>query len=77
MTLASCDWAWAHVSWTMTEMVSLIFFLPTMARKVGWRSITISAEGKFEDVTKQAGFDPNLRRQLRTAGDYDNDGAPI
>ena len=30
--------------------------------------------GKFEDVTKQAGLDPNLRATSCTAGDYDNDG---
>ncbi|MGO8793940.1 MAG: FG-GAP-like repeat-containing protein [Candidatus Sulfotelmatobacter sp.] len=31
--------------------------------------------GKFEDVTKSAGLDPNLRATSCTAGDYDNDGA--
>jgi len=31
--------------------------------------------GKFEDVTKAAGLDPNLRATGCTAGDYDNDGA--
>jgi tetratricopeptide (TPR) repeat protein len=30
--------------------------------------------GKFEDTTKQAGLDPNLRAKSCTAGDYDNDG---
>ncbi|HEX4920429.1 MAG TPA: VCBS repeat-containing protein, partial [Candidatus Bathyarchaeia archaeon] len=30
--------------------------------------------GKFEDVTKQAGFDPNSHAVSCTAGDYDNDG---
>src|ERR1700677_4920414 len=30
--------------------------------------------GKFEDVTKQAGFDPAMRGGGCTAGDYDNDG---
>jgi tetratricopeptide (TPR) repeat protein len=30
--------------------------------------------GKFEDVTKQAGFDPATRGIGCTAGDYDNDG---
>ncbi len=30
--------------------------------------------GKFEDVTKQAGLDPNLSATSCTAGDYDNDG---
>jgi tetratricopeptide (TPR) repeat protein len=31
--------------------------------------------GKFEDVTKAAGLDPNLHGIGCTAGDYDNDGA--
>ena len=30
--------------------------------------------GKFEDVTKKAGFDPALHATDCTAGDYDNDG---
>src|ERR1700704_3359703 len=30
--------------------------------------------GKFEDVTKQAGLDPNVHANSCTAGDYDNDG---
>ena len=30
--------------------------------------------GKFEDVTKKAGLDPNLHGTGCTAGDYDNDG---
>ncbi len=30
--------------------------------------------GKFEDVTKSAGLDPNLAASSCTAGDYDNDG---
>src|SRR5271165_327283 len=30
--------------------------------------------GKFEDVTKPAGLDPNLGATSCTAGDYDNDG---
>jgi tetratricopeptide (TPR) repeat protein len=30
--------------------------------------------GKFEDVTKRAGLDPNLHGVSCTAGDYDNDG---
>jgi tetratricopeptide (TPR) repeat protein len=30
--------------------------------------------GKFEDVTKQAGLDPSLHAKSCTAGDYDNDG---
>jgi len=30
--------------------------------------------GKFEDVTKQTGLDPNARATSCTAGDYDNDG---
>jgi tetratricopeptide (TPR) repeat protein len=30
--------------------------------------------GKFEDVTKRAGFDPTLHAMSCTAGDYDNDG---
>ncbi len=30
--------------------------------------------GKFEDVTKSAGLDPNLAATGCTAGDYDNDG---
>jgi tetratricopeptide (TPR) repeat protein len=31
--------------------------------------------GKFEDVTRQAGLDPTVRAVSCTAGDYDNDGA--
>jgi cytochrome c-type biogenesis protein CcmH/NrfG len=30
--------------------------------------------GKFEDMTQPAGFDPGLRAEGCTAGDYDNDG---
>ncbi|MFZ0135970.1 MAG: FG-GAP-like repeat-containing protein [Candidatus Sulfotelmatobacter sp.] len=30
--------------------------------------------GRFEDVTKQAGLDPGIRATGCTAGDYDNDG---
>jgi tetratricopeptide (TPR) repeat protein len=30
--------------------------------------------GRFEDVTKQAGLDPSIRATGCTAGDYDNDG---
>jgi Flp pilus assembly protein TadD len=30
--------------------------------------------GKFEDVTKQAGLDPDVHAKSCTAGDYDNDG---
>jgi|CZLA01.1.fsa_nt_gi tetratricopeptide (TPR) repeat protein len=30
--------------------------------------------GRFEDVTKQAGLDPNAHATSCTAGDYDNDG---
>jgi len=30
--------------------------------------------GRFEDVTKQAGLDPTVRARSCTAGDYDNDG---
>jgi len=33
-------------------------------------------DGKFEDVTKKAGLDPNLRGVGCVVGDYDNDGAP-
>ncbi len=32
--------------------------------------------GKFEDVTKKAGFDPAAHSIGCTVGDYDNDGAP-
>jgi tetratricopeptide (TPR) repeat protein len=31
-------------------------------------------DGKFEEVTQAAGFDPSLRAEGCTAGDYDNDG---
>ncbi len=31
-------------------------------------------DGKFEDVTKQAGLDSSVRARSCTAGDYDNDG---
>jgi len=31
-------------------------------------------DGRFEDVTKQAGLDPSMRATSCTAGDYDNDG---
>jgi tetratricopeptide (TPR) repeat protein len=33
-------------------------------------------DGKFEDVTKKAGLDPNLHGVGCAVGDYDNDGAP-
>jgi tetratricopeptide (TPR) repeat protein len=32
--------------------------------------------GRFQDVTKQSGFDQSLRATGCTAGDYDNDGFP-
>jgi Flp pilus assembly protein TadD len=32
------------------------------------------SNGKFQDVTKQAGLDPNVRAKSCTVGDYDNDG---
>jgi len=32
------------------------------------------ANGKFEDVTKETGLDPNVHAKSCTAGDYDNDG---
>jgi tetratricopeptide (TPR) repeat protein len=32
--------------------------------------------GRFQDVTKQSGFDESLRATGCTAGDYDNDGFP-
>ena len=31
--------------------------------------------GRFEEVTKQAGLDPKVRARSCTAGDYDNDGS--
>ncbi len=31
--------------------------------------------GKFADVTRKSGFDPNIHSMSCTAGDYDNDGA--
>jgi tetratricopeptide (TPR) repeat protein len=33
-------------------------------------------DGRFEDVTRKAGLDPNIHAISCTAGDYDNDGFP-
>src|SRR5438874_4305141 len=33
-------------------------------------------DGRFEDVTRSAGFDPRVQAIGCSAGDYDNDGAP-
>jgi tetratricopeptide (TPR) repeat protein len=49
-------------------------FLPDNGAQGGMSLFHNLGNGKFEDVTKQAGFDPTLRAATCTSGDYDNDG---
>ena len=50
-------------------------FLPDNGPQGGMALYHNLGNGKFEDVTKQAGLDPALHGIGCTAGDYDNDGA--
>jgi tetratricopeptide (TPR) repeat protein len=49
-------------------------FLPDNGAQGGMSLFHNLGNGKFEDVTKQAGLDPTLRGGGCTTGDYDNDG---
>ena len=49
-------------------------FLPGSGVQGGISLYHNLGNGKFEDVTKQAGFDPTVHAVSCTAGDYDNDG---
>src|SRR5262249_51636436 len=49
-------------------------FLADAGAQVGIALFHNTGQGKFEDVTKKAGFDPGLRAIACAAGDYDNDG---
>src|SRR5580698_9951912 len=49
-------------------------FLPDNGAQGGMSLYHNLGNGKFEDVTKQVGFDPATRGAGCTAGDYDNDG---
>src|SRR5215472_15907358 len=49
-------------------------FLPDNGAQGGMSLYHNLGNGKFEDVTKQAGLDPPMRGVGCTAGDYDNDG---
>src|SRR5580658_1603742 len=49
-------------------------FLPDNGAQGGMSLYHNPGNGKFEDVTKQVGFDPATRGAGCTAGDYDNDG---
>jgi tetratricopeptide (TPR) repeat protein len=53
----------------------LDLFLPDNGPQGGMVLYHNLGNGKFEDVTKQAGLDPKLHAIGCTAGDYDNDGA--
>jgi tetratricopeptide (TPR) repeat protein len=50
-------------------------FLPDNGPQGGMALYHNLGGGKFEEVTKKAGLDPNLHAIGCTAGDYDNDGA--
>jgi tetratricopeptide (TPR) repeat protein len=50
-------------------------FLPDNGAQGGMSLYHNLGNGKFEDVTKNAGFDPTAHGIACTAGDYDNDGA--
>jgi tetratricopeptide (TPR) repeat protein len=50
-------------------------FLPDNGPLGGMTLYHNLGNGKFEDVTKQAGLDPSVHAIGCTAGDYDNDGA--
>jgi len=49
-------------------------FLPDNGSQGGMTLYHNLGNGKFEDVTKQAGLDPTVHAYSCTAGDYDNDG---
>src|SRR5580704_13500209 len=49
-------------------------FLPDNGAQSGMSLYHNLGNGKFEDVTKKVGIDPNLHGTGCTAGDYDNDG---
>src|ERR1700730_3556848 len=49
-------------------------FLPDNGAQTGMSLYHNLGNGKFEDVTKKVGIDPNLHGTGCTAGDYDNDG---
>jgi tetratricopeptide (TPR) repeat protein len=49
-------------------------FLPGSGAQGGISLYQNLGNGKFEDVTRQAGFDPTVHAVSCTAGDYDNDG---
>ena len=49
-------------------------FLPDNGKEGGISLYRNLGNGKFEDVTRKAGLDPNLHAIGCTAGDYDNDG---
>ena len=49
-------------------------FLPDGGSSGGMSLYHNRGKGKFEDVTKSAGLDPNLHGTACAAGDYDNDG---
>jgi tetratricopeptide (TPR) repeat protein len=51
-------------------------FLPGSGSQGGISLYHNLGNGKFQDVTKQAGFDPSIHAIACTAGDYDNDGFP-
>src|SRR5262249_45384412 len=51
-------------------------FLPAGGSQGGMSLYHNLGNGKFQDVTKQAGFDPRIHAIGCTAGDYDNDGFP-
>jgi Tfp pilus assembly protein PilF len=50
-------------------------FLPDNGSQGGLALYHNLGNGRFEDVTKRAGLDPNLHGTGCTAGDFDNDGA--
>ncbi len=51
-------------------------FLPDNGPQGGMTLYHNAGNGKFEDVTKNAGLNPAQHAEACTAGDYDNDGAP-
>src|SRR5262249_26776650 len=51
-------------------------FLPGSGSQGGISLYHNLGNGKFQEVTKQAGFDPSIHAIVCTAGDYDNDGFP-
>jgi len=55
---------------------SIDIFLPGGGSQGGMSLYRNLGNGKFEDVTRQAGLDPSLHGLGCAAGDYDNDGFP-